>query len=232
MDPRVGPSQSGAMPLRVLRFTLLLGAFVPPFTTDAAATLDEVAVRVYDTTGLPAAMRTRALATADGTLEPTGALVAWHICSGSAAPSACSTVPQPRGLIVRILHAPPAAAGGANLARLHSSAGLPLGDAFLDVGQSVGVLATIYLDRVTRFAQDAGADPGTLLGYAIAHELGHLLMASNAHGSRGLMRSRWSSQELTRGRVMDWTFAGSEVAAIRRRLEAARIAAHVTRGAR
>ena len=63
----------------------------------------------------------------------------------------------------------------------------------------------------------AGMPVQALLGYAIAHELGHLLLASNAHNTKGLMRPIWRDHELRSARSADWTFTGQEVAAIRRR---------------
>ena len=67
-----------------------------------------------------------------------------------------------------------------------------------------GVLATIYIDRVNWMAEQAGVDAGALLGRAIAHELGHLLMATGAHGSNGLMRPVWSQSEIRRRQIDDW----------------------------
>ena len=56
----------------------------------------------------------------------------------------------------------------------------------------IGVLATIYFDRVMWLAHEAGTDSRVLLGRAIAHELGHLLLATTTHGPVGLMRAHWS----------------------------------------
>ena len=95
---------------------------------------------------------------------------------------------------------------------------VPLGDAFVDTGSASAVLATVYIDRVARVAKAAGIDPGTLLGYAVAHELGHLLLATNSHGVRGLMRSTWRDDELRSDRKTDWAFTVEETAAIRSRL--------------
>jgi hypothetical protein len=58
-------------------------------------------------------------------------------------------------------------------------------------------------------------DARLLLGYAIAHELGHLLLASNTHNTRGLMRPIWRDDELRSKRSADWNFTPQEVAAIR-----------------
>jgi hypothetical protein len=79
------------------------------------------------------------------------------------------------------------------------------------------VLATIYLDRVEWMAQQTGIDPRALLGWAIAHELGHLLMATSAHAANGLMRPIWLQSEIRRRHNADWTFRPTEIAAIRER---------------
>jgi hypothetical protein len=35
-----------------------------------------------------------------------------------------------------------------------------------------------------------------VLGHVMAHELGHLLLGSNAHAEIGIMRPRWFGQQL------------------------------------
>ena len=116
--------------------------------------------------------------------------------------------------------------------QLQSRGWRPLGDAFIDVGTQSGVLATIYSDRVRDLADAAGGNAATLLGRAIAHEIGHLLQASNVHSTHGLMRPIWTREEVRRSRASDWMFTEREIAAIRRRLEAARIAANIVWGTR
>ena len=54
-----------------------------------------------------------------------------------------------------------------------------------------------------------------LLGRAIAHELGHLLMATSAHSAHGLMRPLWTQSEIRRRARTDWTFRPTEIAAIK-----------------
>jgi len=82
------------------------------------------------------------------------------------------------------------------------------------------VLATIYLDRVNWMAEQTGVDARALLGRAIAHELGHLLMATGAHGPNGLMRPVWSQSEIRRRQIDDWIFRPREIAAIKARAQA------------
>ena len=55
--------------------------------------------------------------------------------------------------------------------------------------ERTGVLATIFVDSVELIASLSEIDATLLLGRAIAHELGHLLLGTNAHSVRGLMRA-------------------------------------------
>lgn len=55
---------------------------------------------------------------------------------------------------------------------------------------SRGVYATVYYDQVARVAHETpGGQTGVLLGYAMAHEIGHLL--GLAHSLQGIMKARW-----------------------------------------
>ena len=52
-------------------------------------------------------------------------------------------------------------------------------------------IANIFLDRVTLQSAAGDLSAGTVLGHAIAHELGHLLLGDSSHGSSGIMVARW-----------------------------------------
>lgn len=103
----------------------------------------------------------------------------------------------------------------------------PIGEALVDIATGSAVFATIYFQRVHRLAQSAGADEADVLGYAFAHELGHLLLASHAHSTQGLMRPIWRERELRVHRKADWQFSAQDAAAIRDRVEAARLAPNI-----
>jgi hypothetical protein len=72
----------------------------------------------------------------------------------------------------------------------------------------------VFPGAVWSVAGRAGVDGATLLGRAIAHEIGHLLLASSRHAAVGLMRPEWSIAEL-RNPGTDWEFQHGEAAAIR-----------------
>jgi hypothetical protein len=97
-------------------------------------------------------------------------------------------------LIVRIVPAPAATAAGS------------LGCAVIDLRTGAGTLATIYGDRVSLVAARTGVVEATLLGRAIAHEIGHLLLGTPQHAASGLMRAQWSDRELRNNLAADWTF--------------------------
>jgi hypothetical protein len=204
-------------PLPVLLFCV----FVPATSASAAFVLDDVTVRVYDAAGLDPATARAALNLAAATLAP-GAHVWWRHCNVRNVGTACERSPEPGERILRIVRSRDATDSRPSRGQLRSASPLlPLGDAFVDPGTQSAVLATIYLDRVRVLARAGGVTEARLLGHAIAHEIGHLLLASKTHGARGLMRPVWSSEELRRGRAADWVFSDQELAAIRARLAAA-----------
>jgi hypothetical protein len=47
-------------------------------------------------------------------------------------------------------------------------------------------------------ASKASWEFGDLLGHAAAHELGHLLLRSDAHSPAGIMRASWEVKDLWR----------------------------------
>lgn len=58
-----------------------------------------------------------------------------------------------------------------------------------------GVSATIFQERVETMCRGAGQDFALMLGHAIAHEIGHVTLASDAHSPNGIMRARWGKGE-------------------------------------
>jgi hypothetical protein len=60
-------------------------------------------------------------------------------------------------------------------------------------------VASLYYDRIEREACHTSASPAQLLGYAIAHELGHMLLRTRHHASMGIMIAKWRPVDLQRG---------------------------------
>lgn len=183
----------------------------------AAATLwTEITVRVYDNTGATEAERRPSLKVAASIVSAASVELLWKTCaepavpaSGDRRPSGCEKPLAPGELTLRIVRS--------GIVADAARRALPLGDAMIDAQAKHGVLATVYIDRVTRMAEQAGVDVHELLGRTIAHELGHLLMATGAHGPHGLMRPVWSQSEIRRRQMDDWVFRPREIAAIKAR---------------
>ena len=87
---------------------------------------------------------------------------------------------------------------------------LQLGFAAVDPAGQGNVMATIYYDRVLHVARRAGLGVSDLLGRAMAHEIGHLLLRVPGHNRSGLMRAVWTDAELAQNRRDDWLFTDAE----------------------
>src|SRR5438093_11269832 len=61
-----------------------------------------------------------------------------------------------------------------------------------------GTTAYVFFDRVRDFSERGHVDAWIVLGCAIAHELGHLLLPVNSHAPEGIMRANWDPKLLAR----------------------------------
>jgi hypothetical protein len=59
-----------------------------------------------------------------------------------------------------------------------------------------GHYASVFYGRIRGLAEAQRVRPGLILGYVIAHEIGHLLLKSTAHSRSGLMRYGWDAESL------------------------------------
>lgn len=198
--------------MRTLDWWWVLGVWAVTATArlgaDSAPPWLTVAVRVYDSTGPADSGLSWALQVADTRLESAGIDVRWLQCHGvgGVEPGECGH-PHANHLAIRLVRQ--------RIARADLGY-LPLGDALIDRATGVGVLGTVYRDRVERLAESARVNSAILLGDTIVHELGHLLMGTTLHNQAGgLMRPIWTPLEMQRGDEADWRFTSSDIAAMR-----------------
>jgi len=81
-----------------------------------------------------------------------------------------------------------------------------------------GQLAYVFYDRVESLSEYFSTAIGQVLGGAVAHEIGHLLLPYHSHSRSGLMRVSWISedfQNLARGWLL---FTPEQGALMRARL--------------
>lgn len=67
--------------------------------------------------------------------------------------------------------------------------GAPVADVTLGFAEPGASAATVLSDRVAKFAKRYGLKREVLLGYAMAHEVGHLLLPPHSHSLSGVMRA-------------------------------------------
>src|SRR4051812_6060148 len=157
-------------------------------------------VRTYDSAGVAPRVFAQAQQRAGVTLAAVGINPIWRPCHVRG----CITRPKPHEIEIRFVRATPQSEPGS------------LGFATIDLAEHAGTLATIYVDRVDAIAAQGGADRGELLGRAIAHEIGHLILGTVDHARVGLMRATWKTGELRRNVPGDWVFSESEATELRR----------------
>jgi hypothetical protein len=81
-----------------------------------------------------------------------------------------------------------------------------------------GGTAFVFYERVLNTAHAREQDVAQVLGYAIAHEIGHLLLPSPAHASTGIMRAEWNGDDLRHMAGGALTFTPTQVELIRAKL--------------
>lgn len=174
---------------------------------------ETIAVEVRDYAGVPPATLAAATHEAARVLRRAGIEVEWTLGSSpSVETSASADAGQPQPLRVGIFaprHPTPV--------RSHSV----LGYAVLPADGSPGVDAGVRYGAVERQLHDTTASLPQVVGYVIAHEVGHLLLGSNAHAAWGVMSAQLSGAYFDKAAQGTLAFASDEAerlrAGIRRR---------------
>jgi hypothetical protein len=201
----------------------LVFAFVVPASASVVDPELRIVIRTYDASAAAGDL-TLAQAAATAILEDTRIAVTWVRCDAVSGRDGnpCMAPLAANELAIRFVRLP---------AHLAEQELVTLGDSLIDTRLRTGSLATIYVNRVAALAERCRIDVHTLLGRAVAHEIGHLLLGTSAHASSGLMRAAWPQRALRRERPETWAFTADDARAIRdavrvrtaRRLAAARL---------
>ena len=80
-----------------------------------------------------------------------------------------------------------------------------------------GVHATVFYDRIERASKTGDVTLATILGHAMAHELGHVLLGNTEHSPAGIMKARWGKADYQRASMGLMTFNSLEREAIQKR---------------
>jgi hypothetical protein len=153
----------------------------------AALAQPRVTVTLFDLAGLSPQTIREMKAETTKIFRAAGVEIDWLDCELAGKPVNLAVCAEPLGPTRLMLHLIP----GVNKTKPKAS-----GMAFVEGG--AGVFACLYPDRVRELASGANWEFGDLLGHAAAHEIGHLLLGSNAHSPAGVMRARWETEDLRR----------------------------------
>ena len=99
-----------------------------------------------------------------------------------------------------------------------------LGLALQPEDNRLATYAYIWYDRVRSRTVASSWEGDSILGHAMAHEIGHLLLGSNSHAYVGLMSAHWFNAELRRASRGALLFTSSEQERLRAALERRRAA--------
>lgn len=188
-------------------------AFCPVVTAAEEQAPLSLRVRLYDASKVAFTTIDDALGGATAILKDAGVTPEWMRCGVAPSvdgPDPCTIPLAAPELVVRVVRMKP----GKPRTRV-----LPLGDAFVDTRARAGALATIYWDAVDSLARATGCSLTMLFGRAIAHEVGHLLLGTDGHSVRGIMRAVWTSDQVQENRPADWRFSSDDEARIRKAIE-------------
>jgi hypothetical protein len=172
----------------------------------------EIAVHIYNDAQVAPATLTRAEQEASRIFVDAGLGVAWANCpcmEGAVLASGRDQGNQPAVLVLHIID--------------HAAGETSKGDfglAFLGAG-GIGRYGDVFWERVRELQQNSDVNAAAVLGGVIAHEVGHLLLGSNAHAVGGIMLPRWQTAELHRIGMGTLLFLPEQAKKMRARLEMA-----------
>jgi len=134
-------------------------------------------VSVCNLGGLPESDVARAKAEVEAVFRPVDVQIEWRSCDDYRAGGAVTS-----WFVIRLRNdEPPVTRTAASLDAMGRAYLAENGDAYL---------ADAYLKAIQKLASRHDADPNSLLGFVIAHELGHLLLGEG-HVADGVLQAQW-----------------------------------------
>lgn len=181
-------------------------------------TTSEITIRIRNYAHANPSVLHHAEQVAGEILQKAGVVTRWIECPiGSSDVGICSSPFSSLDLVMNLL---PESMSG----QLPLNAGA-LGSAIEGSEKNFGYIASIFYDITKDRATEGQLDFGELLGDAIAHELGHLLLGTHSHSSAGLMRAFWSGNQLRLVAQGGLAFSNEEVKRIQGSMNARTLAA-------
>lgn len=184
----------------------------------AAATAAEgrLTVAVYNLAGVPPGALAEALETAERIFEKAGIRTEWVECPRS--PEGLRQYPKCEAVVG--LGTPSLKIISHTKARQLSGPSGALGFAAMSERNGFASQAFVFFHRVEEEAAAGNSYVSVVLGHAMAHELGHLLLGAGHHSRTGIMRETWLAGDLRRAERGELGFSPSQANRMREQVEA------------
>lgn len=207
----------GGLTVSLVLTVAALGA--PKSTQKGQAVSDgQISIRIRDYAQANPLVLRHAEQVAGEILQRAGVATRWIDCPvGSSGIVACSSPVSTLDFFVNLL---PESMSD----RLRLPGGV-LGSAIEGSGKDFGFIASVFYDVAKDRAAERQVDFGELLGNAIAHELGHLLLGTSSHSGRSLMSAFWSGNQFRLAAQGGLAFSDPEVKRIQASMNARTLAA-------
>lgn len=192
---------------RILVRFWIVGCSLLAHAGEATAKNPQLAVFVMNGTNAPQRNVLAAERNAAGILQHAGVDVRWLNCgAGDVSEAQCRDIERPAAVVRLIPHA-------------RSFGGEVFGVSF--VNGDAGTYADLFFEPIEQLhKENKDISLATILGDVLAHELGHLLLGSNAHSEDGIMQAHWTKDQLRRGEMGRMRFSEHQALRIRSRVAA------------
>jgi hypothetical protein len=180
------------MKLSVVTARLGLGFVIfgslPVLASGGQGALLQLRVSVFNSSPISSSTIERAEGEAGRVLRDAGVEAIWLNCPQTSSQEAslgrCSEASFPSHLHLRILRV----AHGLKVSTVGIS---------FSAEDGRGCYADLFYEPIRQLEEETHVSQSVILGHAMAHELGHLLLGTNSHSPSGLMRAHWSREDLT-----------------------------------
>jgi hypothetical protein len=158
-------------------------------------------VSVFDDAGVGIAALRKAEREASRVFRRANIEVIWLECPQNSSEQIsfgrCSEVSFPEHLVLRIAR------------RSRDAKKSTLGMSFQS-GDGKGCYVDLFYEPTLELKTESRIGAAIILGHAMAHELGHLLLGTNSHSPDGLMRAHWEPGELAQAAKGNLLFSAEE----------------------
>ena len=193
---------------------LLMFATCALWTLPTRAENPQVTVSVYNDVQLPSDTLNRAEEHTTKLFLRAGLDISWLDCTHSST-AVCNEIGRPDHLFLRIT---PKVGNFVNNS--------VFGVAFLG-SNGTGYNADVFWNRVQQTQATSKVDAALILGSVMAHEIGHLLLGSNAHSVNGIMQAHWKYSELRRISMGNLEFLPEQAKRMRAKLPQQKTTHHI-----